>query len=145
MSRVVIGMDPHKRTATIEIMAGDEAVAGRGRYATDAAGYRSMLAEARRWPERMWAIEGCQGIGRHLANRLLADGEQVVDVSPKLSARTRCSPPGRAARPAPPARTRSRWPLPACKGCARLLMTPSSRCCGSWPAGGGPWSRTTPG
>ena len=89
MSRVVIGMDPHKRTATIEIMASDETVAGRGRYTTDAAGYRSMLAEARRWPERMWAIEGCQGIGRHIANRLLADGEQVVDVPPKLSARTR--------------------------------------------------------
>ena len=34
------------------------------------------------------AIEGCQGIGRHIANRLLADGEHV-DVPPKLSARTR--------------------------------------------------------
>jgi len=52
MSQVVIGMDPHKRTATIEVMAGDEAVAGRGRYATDAAGYAAMLAEARRWPQR---------------------------------------------------------------------------------------------
>ena len=40
MSGVVIGMDPHKRSATIEIMAGDEAVLGSGRYATDAAGYR---------------------------------------------------------------------------------------------------------
>jgi transposase len=89
MSQVVIGMDPHKRSATIEVMAGDEAVAGRGRYATDAAGYAAMLAEARRWPRRMWAIEGCQGIGRHIANRLLADGEHVVDVPPKLSARTR--------------------------------------------------------
>ena len=89
MSQVVIGMDPHKRTATIEVMAGDEAVAGRGRYATDAAGYAAMLAEARRWPRRRRAIEGCQGIGRHIANRLLADGEHVVDVPPKLSARTR--------------------------------------------------------
>ena len=89
MGQVVIGMDPHKRSATIEIMAGDEAVAGGGRYGTDAAGYAAMLAEARRWPQRMWAIEGCQGIGRHLANRLLADGEQVVDVPPKLPARTR--------------------------------------------------------
>ena len=89
MSQVIIGMDPHKRSATIEIMAGDEAVVGGGRYATDAAGYRSMLTEVKHWPERMWAIEGCQGIGRHLANRLLADGEQVVDVPPKLSARTR--------------------------------------------------------
>src|SRR5206468_3683845 len=52
-------------------------------------GYRAMLAEARRWTERTWAIEGCQGIGRHIANRLLAAGEHVVDVPPKLSARTR--------------------------------------------------------
>jgi transposase len=89
MSDVVIGMDPHKRSATIEIMAGNEAILGGGRYATDTAGYRAMLREAKRWPERVWAVEGCQGIGRHLANRLLADGEQVVDVPPKLSARTR--------------------------------------------------------
>jgi hypothetical protein len=28
---VVIGMDPHKRSATIEVMAGDETVLGGGR------------------------------------------------------------------------------------------------------------------
>jgi hypothetical protein len=89
MGHVVIGMDPHKHSATIEVMATDESVLGGGRYATDAAGYRVMLADARRWPERTWAIEGCQGIGRHIARRLLADGERVVDVPPKLSARTR--------------------------------------------------------
>ena len=89
MSLVVIGMDPHKRSATIEVMAGDEAVAGGGRYGTDAAGYAAMLAAVKAWPERIWAVEGCQGIGRHLANRLLADGEQVVDVPPGLSARIR--------------------------------------------------------
>ena len=37
----------------------------------------------------MWAIEGCDGIGRHIAHRLLAEGEEVVDVPPKLSARAR--------------------------------------------------------
>ena len=89
MGTVVIGMDPHKRSATIEVMAGDEAVLAGGRYGTDAAGYRVMLAAVRRWPERTWAIEGCQGIGRHIAGRLIADGEQVVDVPPKLSARAR--------------------------------------------------------
>jgi transposase len=89
MGHVVIGMDPHKRSATVEVMAADESVLGGGRYGTDAAGYRAMLAKARRWPERTWAIEGCRGIGRHLAHRLLADGEQVVDVPPKLSARMR--------------------------------------------------------
>jgi transposase len=62
MSRVVIGMDPHKRSAT------------------DTAGYAAMLARVRPWPERVWAVEGCQGIGGHLASRLLADGEQVIGV-----------------------------------------------------------------
>jgi Transposase len=36
-----------------------------------------------------WAIEGCAGIGKHIATRLLADGEEVVDLPPKLSARAR--------------------------------------------------------
>ena len=29
--RVVIGMDPHKRSVTIEVMAGDETIAGASR------------------------------------------------------------------------------------------------------------------
>ena len=82
-------MDPHKRSTTIEVMAPDETVLGAGRYGTDREGYAAMKAYARQWPDRVWAIEGCQGIGRHIANRLLADGEQVIDVPPKLSARAR--------------------------------------------------------
>ncbi|WP_406107542.1 transposase [Micromonospora globbae] len=62
---------------------------GDGRFDTDRDGYTAMRKYASRWPHRVWAIEGCQGIGRHIANRLLADGEQVVDVPPKLSARAR--------------------------------------------------------
>ena len=34
-------------------------------------------------------MEGCNGIGRHIAQRLVADGEPVVDVPAKLSARAR--------------------------------------------------------
>ena len=37
----------------------------------------------------MWAVEGSNGAGRPLAQRLLADGEHVVDVPAKLSARAR--------------------------------------------------------
>jgi transposase len=33
--RVVIGMDPHKRSATIEAMTADEVIHGDGRFATD--------------------------------------------------------------------------------------------------------------
>src|SRR5437762_10441818 len=89
MSAVVIGMDPHKRSATIEVMTGDETVFGGGRYATDVDGYRAMLRYARQFSERTWAIEGCNGIGRHIAVRLIADGEMVIDVPPKLSAQAR--------------------------------------------------------
>jgi transposase len=89
MSTVMIGMDPHKRSATIEVMAADESVLGGGRYGTDAGGYAAMLAGVRRWPERVWAIEGSRGTGRYQASRLVAAGERVVDVPPKLSARTR--------------------------------------------------------
>src|SRR5262245_24458762 len=88
-NRVGIGMDPHKRSATIEAMAGDEEVLGRGRFQTDAAGFEAMLAEAQQWPDRVWAVEGCEGIGKHLVLRLLDRGEPVVDVPAKLSARMR--------------------------------------------------------
>jgi len=89
MGAVVIGMDPHKRSATIEVMGGDEAILGGGRYATDVAGCNAMVKFGRQFGERTWAIEGCNGIGKHVATRLLADGEPVVDVPPKLSARVR--------------------------------------------------------
>ena len=58
--RVVIGMDPHKRSVTIEVMDAEEQVLGGGRFATDAAGFRSMLDYLRRWPDRVWAVEGLQ-------------------------------------------------------------------------------------
>src|SRR5215813_8598775 len=82
-------MDPHKRSATIEVIDPTEVILGAGRFATDAAGYRAMLTYARRWPERVWAIEGTHGIRHHIAARLVRDGEQVVDVPAKLSARAR--------------------------------------------------------
>ena len=41
------------------------------------------------WPDRVWAVEGSNGAGRPLAQRLLEDGEHVVDVPAKLAARVR--------------------------------------------------------
>jgi transposase len=87
--RVVIGMDPHKRSMTIEVMSADEAVLGGGRFDTTVEGYAALLEYVAAWPERVWAIEGCEGAGRHIAQRLLADGHDVVDVPAKLSARVR--------------------------------------------------------
>jgi len=89
ISGVVIGMDPHKRSATIEAMGLGEEVLGGGRFGTDPAGFEAMLAYAAAWQDRVWAVEGCEGIGKHLVLRLPGAGEQVVDVPAKLSARMR--------------------------------------------------------
>ncbi|MEP7191383.1 MAG: transposase [Actinomycetota bacterium] len=48
-----------------------------------------MRTYAKTWPERVWAIEGSNGAGRPLAQRLLEAGEYVVDVPAKLAARVR--------------------------------------------------------
>jgi transposase len=91
--RVVIGMDPHKRSVTIEVMSADETVLGGGRYTTDEAGFAAMVRYVNTVQPnaelRVWAVEGCNGIGHHVAMRLLAASEQVIDVPPKLSARAR--------------------------------------------------------
>jgi len=89
MGRVIIGMDPHKYSATIEVIDARENVLAQGRFGTDSDGYRAMLTLGRRYPHRIWAVEGCNGIGRHIAQRLVADGETVLDVPAKLSARAR--------------------------------------------------------
>ncbi|WP_405136325.1 hypothetical protein [Nocardia sp. NBC_01388] len=34
-----------------------------GRYSTDKPGYDEMLTTAKRFTDRVWAIEGCNGIG----------------------------------------------------------------------------------
>ncbi|GAA1630647.1 IS110 family transposase [Actinoplanes couchii] len=89
MGQVIIGVDPHKRSATIEVIDQRERVQGKGRFGTDSDGYQAMLAAGRKHGVRTWAVEGCSGIGRHVAQRLVADGETVLDVPAKLSARAR--------------------------------------------------------
>ncbi|WP_280302120.1 IS110 family transposase [Nocardia abscessus] len=83
---VIIGMDPHKRSATIVIIDHRATVLATGRYSTDTVGYAEILTAAQKFPDRVWAVEGCNGIGRHLAHRLVHDGETVLDVPAKLSA-----------------------------------------------------------
>lgn len=87
--RVFIGVDPHKLSATIEVVDARETVLASGRFDTNKAGYAAMKKHVTTWPDRVWAVEGSGGAGRPLAHRLLADGERVVDVPPKLSARAR--------------------------------------------------------
>ena len=86
---VTIGIDPHKSSHTAAALDGHQRVRARLRVPATRAGYRQLRRWAARWPQRRWAIENAAGLGRTLAQWLLRDGESVVDVPAKLSARVR--------------------------------------------------------
>ena len=50
MEQVIIGVDPHKLSATIEVVDDHERKLGQGRFTTDQAGYAAMLTYAKAWP-----------------------------------------------------------------------------------------------
>lgn len=86
---VMIGIDPAKHSHAMAVLDGAERQLAALQVANDNDGYRAMLRLARRWPQRTWAVEGASGVGTHLAQRLVADGESVLDVPPKLATRAR--------------------------------------------------------
>jgi transposase len=95
--KVLIGIDPHK--ASVAVAAIDKALGElleRASFPQDRAGLRALERWAKRFPKRRWAVENAGGLGRHLAGRLAAAGESVVDVPPKLSARVRVLSSGNA-------------------------------------------------
>jgi hypothetical protein len=59
----------------------------RVRSSADQAG--RLMGWAAAWPERTWAAGGAAGLGYLLAQQLVAAGERVLDVQPKLG-RSRC-------------------------------------------------------
>ena len=126
MQQVIIGVDPHKLSATIEVVDKNGGLLGGGRFATDKVGYTAMRTYVKTWPERVWAVEGANGAGRPLAQRLVEAGERVVDV-PSSSA---CAPVVSAA-----ATPRSvRRPSHARSSAASSGATISSPSVGSLPA-----------
>ena len=88
---VVLGTDAHKRTHTL--VAADEAGAELGSMmvAATSEGHLKVLRWAARWESRRWTIEDCRHLSRRLEADLLAAGELVVRVPPKLMAGVRRS------------------------------------------------------
>jgi transposase len=86
---VMIGVDPHKASHTAAALDEHGQLLDRQRIPASVDGYRALRGWAAQWPHRCWAVEGAHGIGRGLAQRLVGDGEQVVDVPAKLAARVR--------------------------------------------------------
>lgn len=89
MARVVIGVDPHKASNTLVVIDWCEQVLAQWRFRNDRAGYREIKTFLRDYRNRVWAVEGARGVGAGLAQRLVADGEPVLNVPAKLSARVR--------------------------------------------------------
>jgi transposase len=97
LMKVLIGVDPHKASLALAVV--DEAsgeLVERADFPQDRAGLRALECWAKRFPEHRWAVENAGGLDRHLAVRLAAAGESVVDVPPKLSARVRLLSSGNA-------------------------------------------------
>jgi hypothetical protein len=154
MDRVIIGVDPHKLSVTIEARDSQEILRATGQFATDGRSYRQLLQVARQWPERIWAVEGANGIGRPLVQRLLASGERVLDVPAKLATRARVFDTGQGRKTdATDAHAIVMWGCPAGQGTTRGQHRPGAdgaadvgcrpRCCqgeehGSAPAIAGP-------
>src|ERR1700754_3571235 len=90
---VVLGVDVHKDTHTA--VAVDEVGRNRGERTVRAidAGHRRLVGWARReYPAgRVWAVEDCRHVSTRLERALLAAGERVVRVPPKLMAGARDS------------------------------------------------------
>ena len=89
MAAVMIGVDPHKASHTAVVISAAEEPLGELQVRACAAQAERLLAWAAAWPQRTWAVEGAGGLGHLLAQQLLAAGERVLDVPPKLGARVR--------------------------------------------------------
>ncbi len=85
----MIGIDPHKGSHTAAAVDHSETVIDTFRVVADCHQRERLLAWATPFAPRTWAIEGATGMGALLAQQLVAAGEHVVDVPPKLSSRVR--------------------------------------------------------
>jgi transposase len=89
MAAVMIGVDPHKGSHTAVVISPAEEPLGELRVRASAGQAGKLIGWAAAWPERTWAVEGAAGLGRLLAQQLVAAGERVLDVQPKLASRVR--------------------------------------------------------
>lgn len=87
---ILLGVDPHKSPHTAAAVAADtqqqlSSVTVRASLPE----YRRLLRWARQWPQRTWAVENANGLGRHLVQWLIARGERVIDVPATATSRVR--------------------------------------------------------
>jgi hypothetical protein len=141
---VIIGVDPHKASHTAAALDEHGQLLDRQRVPATLDGYRLLRQWAVRWPQRYWAVEGAHGIGRSVAQRLVGDGEQVLDVPAKLAARVRVLSVGHGRKSDPTTPSRSPSPPAMLEGCDRSGWRTRRWCCTCSPSDARTWSRPAP-
>lgn len=87
---MIIGIDPHKSSHTsIAVDAATNTPVASLRVDASLAGYRRLLRWSEQFNNRQWAVENARGLGRHLAQWLVARDEVVLDVPTTATARVR--------------------------------------------------------
>ncbi len=93
---VMIGVDPHKGSHTAVAIDRDEIELAKSKVRASRRQVGELLAWARPFEQRTWAIESACGLGFLLSEQLVAAGEHVVDVPATLAARVRVLGSGRS-------------------------------------------------
>ena len=88
---VTIGIDAHKRSHTVVAIDEQGRQLAQRCTGTTTGDHLELLAWAAQFEERLWAVEDCRHLSRRLERDLLAAGERIVRVPPKLMASTRDS------------------------------------------------------
>jgi transposase len=87
---VVAGVDAHKRTHTVVVVDAAGRKLGERTCGTASGDHLELLVWVARFgPGRVWAVEDCRHLSRRLERDLLAAGERIVRVPPKLMAHAR--------------------------------------------------------
>jgi transposase len=92
---VILGVDAHKHTHTVVAVDDNGRQVASRTVGTSTSEHLGLLRWARQFGDdsggRRWAIEDCRHLSRRLERDLLAAGEQIVRVTPKLMAHVRDS------------------------------------------------------
>jgi transposase len=94
--KVMIGIDPHKASHTAVAIGRDEDQIASVKVRATIRQVEQLLTWAEPFEKRTWAIESVGGMGYLLAQQLVAQGEEVLDVPATLASRIRVLATGRS-------------------------------------------------
>jgi transposase len=94
--KVMIGIDPHKASHAAVAIGRDEDQIASVKVRATSRQVEQLVRWAEPFEKRTWAIESVGGMGYLLAQQLVAQGEEVLDVPATLAARIRVLATGRS-------------------------------------------------